>query len=219
MHARFTYPHQAADIYANMVRAIIAFETGNKTACLNHIRQLGPQMNTLFQVFYDGLVDSKVSRKVWLSYCQGFQGWGVGRMVDGRHVKYDGLSGNHVLIFQAIDAFFGMDRYLYDENMIRYIPVRQRELTGVLRRHAIRRQIREGEDVEIAAEIGQLVQAMRVFRAAHRTRVISYLKQPAPERLIMTAGKSVLESKDTAGIDDALEPLKDMMTTRLRETV
>lgn len=119
-------------------------------------------MDKLFRIFYQGLVESKISQKVWLSYCQGFQGWGVGRMVDGRYVKYDGLSGNHVLIFQAIDAFFGINRYLPDENMIRYIPARQRELTSVLRRHAIRRKIREGEDVEIVAEIGQLVQATRV---------------------------------------------------------
>lgn len=202
-----------------MVKAIVTFEQGDKAACLQHLRQLKPSMHKLFQLFYDGLVDGKVSRKVWLSYCQGFQGWGVGRMIDGRHVKYDGLSGNHVLAFQAIDAFFGMERYLIDENMIRYIPVRQREFTSVLRRHAIRRQIRDGKDEEIVAEISTLVNAMRLFRAAHRTRVIPYLKQPAPERLVMTAGKSVLENKDTKGLDDALEPLKEMMTTRLRQTV
>jgi hypothetical protein len=55
------------------------------------------------------------------------------------------ISGNHALIFQAIDAFFGMERYLIDENMIRYIPVRQREFTSVLRRHSNRAQIEKGE--------------------------------------------------------------------------
>lgn len=59
----------------------------------------------------------------------------------------------------------------------------------------------------------------KVFRAAHRTRVIPYLKQPAPERLIMTAGKSILENEDTNGLEDALAPLNKMMTTRLQETV
>lgn len=145
-----------------MVKAIIEFEQGNKAICLSHLRQLKPNLHKLFQIFYDGLVDAKVSRRVWLSYCQGFQGWGVGRMIDGRYVKYDGLSGNHVLAFQAIDAFFGMDRYLVDENMSRYIPAAQREFTSVLRRHAIRRQISDGEDLEIAAEIGHLVQETRV---------------------------------------------------------
>ena len=164
---------QAVDIYMNMVKAIIAFEQGNKEACLNYIRQIKPDMHKLFQLFYDGLVEGRVSRKVWLSYCQGFQGWGVGRMIDGRHVTYDGLSGNHVLIFQAIDAFFGMDRYLIDENMLRYIPVRQREFTSVLRRHSIRRQIGNGEDAEIANEISDLVQATRVMLAAFPFRLSS----------------------------------------------
>jgi hypothetical protein len=145
-----------------MVEAIVAFEENRKADSLRRLQQLKPKLDKIYQVFYDGLVDAKVSRKVWLSYCQGFQGWGVGRVIDGRHVKYDGLSGNHVLIFQAIDAFFGMERYLIDENMIRYIPVRQREFTSVLRRHSIRAQIEKGEDEEIRAEIGKLVQAMRV---------------------------------------------------------
>jgi hypothetical protein len=145
-----------------MVDAIVAFEENRKADSLQRLQQLKPKLDKIYQVFYDGLVDAKVSRKVWLSYCQGFQGWGVGRVIDGRHVKYDGLSGNHVLIFQAIDAFFGMERYLIDENMIRYIPVRQREFTSVLRRHSIRAQIEKGEYEEIRAEISKLVQAMRV---------------------------------------------------------
>lgn len=145
-----------------MVDAIVAFEESRKADSLRRLQQLKPKLDKIYQLFYDGLVDAKVSRKVWLSYCQGFQGWGVGRVIDGRYVKYDGLSGNHVLIFQAIDAFFGMERYLIDENMIRYIPVRQREFTSVLRRHSIRAQIEKGEYEEIRAEISKLVQAMRV---------------------------------------------------------
>lgn len=42
-----------------------------------------------------------------------------------------------------------------------------------------------------------------------------YLEQPAPERLTMTAGKSVLEG----GTKEALKSLDQMLATRLRETV
>jgi hypothetical protein len=35
----------------------------------------------------------------------------------------------------------------------------------------------------------------------------------------MTAGKSILENENTNGLEDALAPLKKMMTTRLQETV
>jgi hypothetical protein len=60
---------------------------------------------------------------------------------------------------------------------------------------------------------------MQVFRAAHKTRVKSYLQQPAPERLIMTAGKSVLENQNTHGFEDAYKTLDDMMAARLELTI
>ena len=46
-----------------------------------------------------------------------------------------------------------------------------------------------------------------------------YLEQPAPERLVMTAGKSVLEGPETRGIKDALKVLDDMLASRLVQTV
>lgn len=42
-----------------------------------------------------------------------------------------------------------------------------------------------------------------------------YLEQPAPERLTMTAGKSVLEGETK----DALKSLDDMLVNRLKVTV
>ena len=45
-----------------------------------------------------------------------------------------------------------------------------------------------------------------------------YLEQPAPERLLMTAGKSVLEGPDTKDIKDPLESLDQMLVKRLTET-
>jgi hypothetical protein len=43
-----------------------------------------------------------------------------------------------------------------------------------------------------------------------------YLEQPAPERLTMTAGKSVLEGPDAK---TALKVLDGMLVTRLKQTV
>lgn len=59
----------------------------------------------------------------------------------------------------------------------------------------------------------------QVFRTAHRARVMPYLEQPAPERLTMTAGKSVLEGPTTRDTKDALRVLDQMLVTRLKETV
>ena len=49
---------------------------------------------------------------------------------------------------------------------------------------------------------------------------MEYLQQPAPERLMMTAGKSVLEDPKVKDIDSKkpLESLDQMLLKRLGET-
>ncbi|MCJ1425370.1 hypothetical protein MMC29_003269 [Sticta canariensis] len=209
----------AFPIYYEMVRAIICFEEKDRESCLNHLENITFRLRHLLRVFYDNLNESRVSHSVWLSYIQGFQGWGVGRMVDGEFIKYDGLSGNHVLFFQALDAFLGMDRYLTDENMIRYIPVNQRELCLALKKNSFRKKLTEQNDMMIENEVGKIVNHLKVFRAAHRARVMPYLEQPAPERFTMTAGKSVLEGPTTKDTKEALKVLDQMLIKRLKETV
>ncbi len=218
-----------------MVRAIICFEENDKVLCVNHLENITFRLRHLLLIFYENLTKSRISHLVWLSYVQGFQGWGVGRMVDGVFIKYDGLSGNHVLFFQALDAFLGMDRYLTDENMIRYIPANQRKLCIAFKKHSFRNKLKEHSDMKIKDEFRKIVNHMKVrfffsnlqtapnitqvFRTAHRTRVVPYLEQPAPERLTMTAGKSILEGPTAKDTKEALKVLDQMLLTRLKETV
>ncbi|KAG8526305.1 uncharacterized protein KY384_000298 [Bacidia gigantensis] len=209
----------AFPIYYDMVQSGICFERGDKETCLQHLESMTFRVRHLLMVFYQNLTESKVSHSVWLSYVQGFQGWGVGRMIDGEFVKFDGLSGNHVLFFQALDAFLGMDRYLTDLNMDRYIPANQRDLCLSLKKNCFRNKLDETADSAIAEEIKKIVNHLKVFRAAHRARVMPYLEQPAPERLTMTAGKSVLETPSTKDIKEALKVLDDMLVVRLKQTV
>ena len=138
-----------------MVRAIISFEDADITSCRKHLESIGQKLRHVLLIFYDGLTNSRVSRSVWLSYIQGFQGWGVGRMVNGEYIKYDSLSGNHVLFFQALDAFLGMDPYLTDENMRRYIPVKQREFCRLLRKHSFRAKLEAQNDFEQQQQLGE----------------------------------------------------------------
>lgn len=145
-----------------MVRAVMCFEEDDKVSCLNHLKNITFRLRHLLRVFYENLHESRVSHSVWLSYVQGFQGWGVGRIVDGEFIKYDGLSGNHVLVFQALDAFLGMERYLTDENMNRYIPVNQRELCIAFKKHSFRNKLKEDSDMTIETEIGKIVNHLRV---------------------------------------------------------
>lgn len=60
---------------------------------------------------------------------------------------------------------------------------------------------------------------MQVFRSAHRARAFSYLEQPAPERLVMTAGKSVLEGVTNQETENNLKALDKMLATRFKQTI
>lgn len=154
---------KAFPIYHEMARAIISFETADKISSLQHLENISQRLRHLLLVFYEGLTDSRVSRSVWLSYIQGFQGWGVGRMVKGKHVKYDGLSGNHVLFFQALDAFLGMDPYLTDEDMRRYVPVKQRDFCLALRKHSFRAELKAGKGfLELEEKMASIVRQLKV---------------------------------------------------------
>lgn len=117
----------------------------------------------MFQVFYDNLIESKVSHSVWLSYVQGFQGWGIGRMSNGEFIKYDGLSGNHVLLFQALDAFLGMDRYLTDEDMVRYIPANQRNFCAALKKNCLRSKLQDNKVLQNA--FTEIIKKLKVVLA------------------------------------------------------
>lgn len=145
-----------------MVLSVLAYTSSSPNTCLPHLRTINMRLRDLFLVFYENLTKSRVSHSVWLSYVQGFQGWGVGKIINGEYVKYDGLSGNHVLFFQALDSFLGMDRYLTDENMERYIPVRQRQLCLVLKKYSFVMGAREKAETEIEEEFAKMVNQLKV---------------------------------------------------------
>lgn len=190
------------------------------------------------KVFYESLHDKRISRSMWLSSMQRSQGSGAGRLVDGEIVKHDGLSGSHILIFQAIDAFLGLDRYFTDENMDEYVPVCQRTFCVHFKEHCFQDRVASSEvDAHSGRQFTAILKQMRAsiqpnrvtsvlimrqtFRVAHRTRAMPYLKHLAPKRLVMAAGTSVPEKPgETTSISkDILKPLDDMMLGRLQETV
>ncbi|KAF2098094.1 hypothetical protein NA57DRAFT_66542 [Rhizodiscina lignyota] len=209
----------ALPIYHEMVKSMIAFDRGQREQCLESLKEISTSLRLPLKAFYDTLVNSKIDRSVWLSYCQGFQGWAAGEMKDGVYVEYDGLSGNQLPFFHFVDAFIGMPPYLSEENMQRYIPAAQRHFTASLREHSFRTKAKEMGDVEIEAEMEKIVKQMRVFREAHRARARPYLSAPAPERKVMTAGKSVLESEKIPDSNAAIEFLFKLLAGRLKQTV
>lgn len=159
----------AVPIYHAIVSSIIAFARNDKAKCLFHVKEITAQLRPLLSAYYDRVHDAKIARNVWLSRVQGFYAWGLtGEETDGeseRLVKFDGLSGNQVLLFQAVDAFLGLEPYLNRETMYRNVPGLQREFCDALGRHCFRGKLRgddEGVEGEIVREMGEIVKRLRV---------------------------------------------------------
>ena len=106
--------------------------------------------------------ESIIPRSVWMSYVQGYQGWAAGEMIDGKYVEYDGLSGNQSLFFRAIDAFLGMESYLTDENVRRYLSSAQRDLCLSYKAHNFRQKSKDEGLLEIEHEMQKLVKQFKV---------------------------------------------------------
>ncbi|PVH95137.1 hypothetical protein DM02DRAFT_691368 [Periconia macrospinosa] len=206
----------AYPMYQDMVSANIAFEQGNKKECLKHMQDINIRLRELLKVFYQNLVESRVAKGMWLRYCQGFQAWGAGRMVDGEYVEFDGVSGSHNLCFMVLDAFLGMKSYMNEQNLCRYIPRNQRLMVATFRKHSFFDKLHADNDQEISHQFGKIIQHLKVFRSAHKNRIMPYLAQPAPERMMMTAGKSFNEPSNDAA---HLKLLDNMLVSRLKDTI
>lgn len=100
-----------------MIRAIICFKENDKLSCVKHLENITFRVRYLLLIVYENLKEFRASHSV-VELRPGLPRLGVGKMVDGKFVKDNGLNSNYVLFFQALDAFLGMDRYLTDENIL-----------------------------------------------------------------------------------------------------
>ncbi|KAF2109444.1 hypothetical protein BDV96DRAFT_502674 [Lophiotrema nucula] len=208
-------------VYHDMVLAIIAFARNEKAACARHVASITSQLRLVLGSYFDNMHDQQIPLSVWLSHVQGFYGWGIGHYDEASDdwVKFDGLSGNQVLLFQALDAFLGIEQYLSPRDQERNVPARQRALCKALARHSFRKMLSETpkdeNEARIVNDFNEIIKRLRTFRYAHRSRAKRYLSQPAPERLPMTAGKSLL----APSIDQSLQFLDEFMVKRISQTV
>jgi hypothetical protein len=221
-----------------MVMAMLSFKRDDLKQTIQHLKSINEHLKPTLKIFFDSLVDSKVSKKYWMRYVQGIQGWAAGSIVDGKYIEYDGLSGNQLLLLHCVDAFLGLEPYLPIENTLRYIPNLQRELSTAFSQHSFRRKAEKANNSRVVVEMDSITKQLRaslnflcnklpntatntkkqLFRASHRSRATPYLSVPAPERLIMTAGKSVLESDAIQNVKSAIGFLDVLLLKRFQQT-
>ncbi|KAH8890621.1 hypothetical protein GQ53DRAFT_794661 [Thozetella sp. PMI_491] len=210
-------------IYREMLRAINAFEHHEMAVCMVHMTRISKQLHQALNCYYTRLHDKIIPHAVWLSHVQGFFAWGIGYVdpATGEWHEFDGLSGNQILLFQALDAFLGLEPYLPAETQHLNMPACQRALCRSLEKHFFRAELGKSrarwseDEARIAAEFDEIVKQLRRFRSAHRARSKAYLSEPAPERLPMTAGKSLLKPD----LELSLKFLDGFMVQRLEQTV
>jgi hypothetical protein len=157
-------------VYHAVVHAILTHSRGDLPSCLRHTQRITERLRPLLSSYYDRVHDAKIARGAWLSHVQGFYGWGVGYYEEGGEgsgggewVRFDGLSGNQVLLFQVLDAFLGLAPYLDEESQERNVPGRQRVFCRAVGRHSFRGRLGvEGVEGRIGLELGEIVKRLRV---------------------------------------------------------
>lgn len=162
-------------IYMGMIRAIVAFETSQLGACAQHVADIVVQLRWVLGCYFNNMHDQVIAQTVWLSHIQGFQAWGIGHYDEQTQhwEKYDGLSGNQVLLFQALDAFLDIAQYLSPKDQMRNVPMRQRDFCHALRTHSFRRKL-EGlqgnQSIDaVKAYLDEIVVKLRVSRSIYLT--------------------------------------------------
>ncbi|KAF9039532.1 hypothetical protein BDZ89DRAFT_384414 [Hymenopellis radicata] len=218
-HVFYAIEKLTLPMYLLMAKTIAHFRRGDKSACACAMASINEILIQVLDCYYEIMSESKIPRTYWMRYAQGFQAWGCGEMVDNEYVEYDGLSGNQLLVFQAVDAFLGLESYLPARDLERYIPATQRHFVSSLRKHNFRGNVEDmAEGSALKVETDRMVKTMKAFRQAHRARVRPYLSQPAPERMMMTAGKSVLETEQRPTLKAVLSFLDSFLYERLKKT-
>ncbi|TAQ85435.1 hypothetical protein B7494_g6256 [Chlorociboria aeruginascens] len=212
---------QSLQIYHWITRSICQYSKGDQVGVLQSLCQINNLLRKPLKTYYDTLTEPKISKSVWLHYVQGVQGWGIGTIdpVTKVYTEYDGLSGNQLLLLHVMDAFLGVEPpYLSKANALRYMPRSQRNFSKCVSVHSFRYKAQGDGADEVEKAFGKIVKQMKLFRTTHRNRVKPYLSVPAPERMIMTAGKGVLESQEIHDLETAIAPLDDLLRQRLDKT-
>lgn len=132
---------QAVPIYHAIIHAIFHHHNSDHDLCLKDLKDLSERVQALFKGFSRAMHESQMVRSVWLQYVQGFHAWGTERMDDNELKTFDGLSGGHVLVIQALDAFIGLEPLFNEEQLQMYTSFNQRRFISLICKHNFRQRL------------------------------------------------------------------------------
>ena len=149
-----------------MIQSIISFERGDKKSCLAYIETALVSLRKVMQNLYEKMNDPHVERAIWVRHVSGIHSWGLTLETDEPPVEYGGLSGSQILLFLAVDAFLGINRYHSDGELKMQISRNMRDVAATIRRYSFRNQLSEKseDDVAIGKMLNRMVKQLRVCK-------------------------------------------------------
>ncbi|KAJ6574535.1 hypothetical protein B0H19DRAFT_933039 [Mycena capillaripes] len=204
------------------ISACGSFTGGCPSDALTSLKEANVIFQNTSRFFFENMKDANISHALWLAYLQGYTGWALPGD-DGAVIS--GVSGGQSLTIRTLDAFLGIRPAPAPEEEALHLPVAQQDWLNSLRESAID-QCADASDTtlvefwrEMQAELQKMVQKLRLWRMGHMTRMVPYEGVHRPERVFMTAGRSIPpegEASDEAGMVDHL---KEVLQERLTQTV
>ncbi|KAJ5894320.1 hypothetical protein N7495_006011 [Penicillium taxi] len=154
----FTEPERRAlPVYYHLIQSIICFEVDQKKDALSIFKE------SALKVYYEYIIESRVPRGVFKAYIQGFHGWAAGEMVDNKYVEYDGTSGAHLVLFNVLDYFLGLEPFLGEQDYVKYFSSSQRRFMASIRAHAFRTTAKQANDADLVKQFEDIAKQLRVW--------------------------------------------------------
>ncbi|KAJ7936931.1 hypothetical protein B0H13DRAFT_1852999 [Mycena leptocephala] len=224
--------HRSLPMYRLIASAISAcgMYTGEYPIdCLTSLKEANAIFQNTSRFFFENMKDANISHALWLAYLQGYTGWAL---QDDDGVVISGVSGGHSLTIRTLDAFLGIKPAPPAAEEALHLPAAQRDWLNALREYDIRAKVQSAVEQcidapdstlefwqDIRDELQKMVQKLRLWRMGHMTRMVPYEGVHRPERVFMTAGRSIPpagEASDEAGM---VNHLKEVLQERLTQTV
>jgi hypothetical protein len=144
---------------------------GQKQACIEHLQGVSVHLKSVFQIYYEYIVESKDPRHVFTAYIQGFHGWAAGELINDEYVEYDGSSGAHLVLFNALDYFLGLEPFFHEQDFIKYFSYSQRRFMASIKAHAFRPAAEQADNTGLVQQFEKIAKQLRV--SFHETFIIS----------------------------------------------
>lgn len=113
-------------------------------------------------MYHNEVISSRIPPDIFVPYIQGFYGWAAGEMLDGMYTEYDGLSGGHLVIFNLLDVFLGLDTFIDEAKLENYIPFAQRRFIASVKKCSFRDKAKQAGDGELEIQFNAIAKQLRV---------------------------------------------------------